>query len=184
MYHAKALEWNEEKQAFVIKASPDERGRYKLAHLGEDRTIYIPDDLVPVAKELMAKYPSGPIFRTESGEPWKNNTLCARFKSIKRAANKTAEKKGLPQIRKGVTAYSYRHAYVTRWIEQDRPLWKLCELLNTSEAMIRQHYSHLFEKTGTLRESLNDFDRGRGEQSATVTALGLPAAQSDQAPRT
>jgi integrase len=169
MYLAKASEWDEQKRAFVIRAVPESRGRYKLAHLGEDRTVYIPDDLVPLAKELMAKYPDGPIFRTESGKPWKNNTLCARFASIKKAANRAAEKKELPAVRKEVTAYSYRHAYVTRWIEQDRPLWKLCELLNTSEAMVRQHYSHLFERTESLRESLDDFDRGRAAQPATLT---------------
>jgi len=171
MYLAKASEWDDERQAFVIPATPDSRGRYKLAYLGEDRTVYIPDDLVPLAKELMQKYSSGPIFRTESGEPWKNNTLCARFKSIKKAANAAAEKKGLPPVRKEVTAYSYRHAYVTRWVEQDRPLWKLCELLNTSEAMLRQHYGHLFERTASLRDALNDFDRGdKGEQSAAIAS--------------
>jgi integrase len=167
MYLAKASEWDEQKRAFVIKAVPESRGRYKLAHLGEDRTVYIPDDLVPLARKLMAEHGEGPIFRTESGEPWSNTTLCARMTSIKRAANKAAAKRGLPPVRKQVTAYSYRHAYVTRWVEQDRPLWKLCELLNTSEAMIRQHYSHLFERTESLREALNDFDSGKGGQRGT-----------------
>jgi integrase len=176
MHHARAVEWDERKKAFVIKAAPEARGRYKLAHLGEDRTVHLPDDLVPLAKELMAKYPDGPLFRTESGKPWKNNTLCARFKSIKKAANRVAEKRGLPPVRNGVTSYSYRHAYVTRWVEQDRPLWKLCELLNTSEAMVRAHYSHLFERTETLRESLNDFDRGRAAPPATATDHGRPAS--------
>jgi integrase len=172
MYLAKASEWDEARRAFVIKGVPEERGRFKLAYLGDDRVVLIPDDLVPLAKELMAKYPVGPIFRTESGKPWKNNTLCARFKSIKKATNRAAEEKGLPPVRKGITAYSYRHAYVTRWIEQDRPLQKLCELLNTSEAMVRQHYSHLFERTESLRASLNDFDRGRAEPPVTSAALG------------
>jgi integrase len=167
IHQAKASEWDEQNGAFIIKAVPEERGRYKLAHLGEDRAILVPDSLIPVAKELMKKYPEGPIFRTESGEPWKNNTLCARFSSIKRAANRAATQKGVTLVRKGVTAYSYRHGYVTRWIVQNRPVWKLCELLNTSEAMLRQHYSHLFQQTETLRESLNDFDRGREARPST-----------------
>jgi len=172
MYHAKASEWDEKKKAFVIQAVPEERGRYKLAYLGEDRTVYIPDDLVPLAKELMAKYPDGPVFRTESGKPWKNNTLCARFKSIKKAANRAADQKGLAHVRQGVTAYSYRHAYVTRWIEEDRPLSKLCQLLNTSEAMVKQHYSHLFEQTDSIRDSLNDFDRGAATRPSTSPQPG------------
>jgi len=173
---ATASEWDEEKRAFVIKASPEERGRYKLAYLGEDRNVYIPDELVPTTRELMEKYPDGPIFRTESGEPWKNNTLCARFKSIKKAANRAAEGKGATLVRKEVTSYSYRHAFVTRWVEQGRHLWKLCELLNTSEAMVRQHYSHLFQRTETLRESLNDFDRGEAATKPATSTVPVSAA--------
>src|SRR5262245_23978444 len=37
LHQAKAREWNEEKQVFVIKASTENHGRFKLAHLGEDR---------------------------------------------------------------------------------------------------------------------------------------------------
>jgi integrase len=170
MYGAKASEWDDERHTFVIKAVPEERGRYKLAHLGEDRVVYIPDDLVPLAKELMKKYPEGPIFRTESGEPWKNNTLCARFGSIKVAANKAAKAKGFPPVRKEVKAYSYRHAYVTSWVEKGKDLTKLCELLNTSPQMVREHYSHLFRQTQSLRDSLNDFDRGRAAPPATLVA--------------
>jgi integrase len=167
MYLAKSSEWDEERKAFVIKGVPENRGRFKLAYLGDDRIVYVPDDLVPLARELMAKHPDGPLFRTESGEPWKNNTLCARFKSIKRAANRAAEKDGLTPVRDRVTAYSFRHAYVTRWIERGGPVWKLCELLGTSERMLREHYSHLFEEAESLREALNDFDRGRGGPPAT-----------------
>lgn len=172
MYLAAADEWNEEKRAFIIKAIPANRGRYKLAHLGEDRTVYIPSSLVPLAKELMQRYPTGPIFRTGSGKPWKASTICARFRTIKRAASRTAAKKGLDPIRKEVTAYSYRHAFVTRWVEQGRHLEKLCELLNTSEAMVRQHYSHLFERTESLRGSLEEFDQGKAAPPATSTKPG------------
>jgi hypothetical protein len=52
---------------FIIKATPEIRGRFKLAHLGEDRTVYMPTTLVPMVKALMMMYPTGPIFRTESG---------------------------------------------------------------------------------------------------------------------
>jgi integrase len=173
IYLAKASEWDEARWAFVIRAIPENRGRYKLAYLGEDRTVYIPDDLVPLAKELTGRYPEGPIFRTESGQPWTRATLCARFTSIKKAANRAAATVGSPPVRKGVTAYSLRHAYVTRWIEQDRPVWKLCELLNTSEAMLRYHYSHLFQRTESLREALNDFDRGTGVQRESSSGRPL-----------
>jgi hypothetical protein len=117
----------------------------------------------------LAAYPVGPIFRTERGSQWTNATLCARFTSIKRATNRVTEKKGLPAIRKQVTAYAYRHAFVTRWVQQGKPLSRLCELLNTSEAMIREHYNHLFEQPDTLRESLDEFVQDTDAQLAKVT---------------
>jgi integrase len=170
LYGATAAEWDEKKHAFIIKAAPENQGRYKLAYLGEDRIISVPPSLVPLAKGLMAKYPAGPIFRTESGRPWTNITLCSRFKSIKKAANRVAEKRGLPVVRKQVTAYSYRHGFVTRWIQQGKRLDVLCKLLNTSEAMVREHYNHLFEQTDTLKESLHEFDRDAQAQLAKATA--------------
>lgn len=160
MYGVKADEWDEGKKAFIIKAGPESHGRFKLSHLGEDRVLYIPDDLVPLARELMAEYPEGTLFRNERGKAWKLNTICARFTSVKRAANRAAEAKGVPGVRKGVTAYGYRHAYVTDWVEAGKPLAELCELINTSETMVKQNYSHLFERTESLREALNSFDRG------------------------
>jgi integrase len=170
MYGVKASEWSETKQAFVIKAGPEARGRYKLARLGRDRTLFVPDDLVPLARKLMAMHPDGPLFRTEGGKPWKNSTLCARFRSIKLAANRAARLSGQAPLRTAISAYSYRHGFVTRWVENNLPLARLCELLNTSPMMIHKHYSHLFEQTETLRQSLNDFDRGTVKESSSSSS--------------
>jgi integrase len=167
MYGATAAEWDETKKLFRIPATPESRGRFKLAHLGEDRLVYVPDDLVPLVKELMVKYPEGPLFRNERGKPWKENTLCARFISIKRAANRAAQARGVPGVRDAVTAYAYRHGFVTRWVEENKPLPLLCELLNTSLEMIRSNYSRLFERTDTLRDALNTFRRGTATPPAT-----------------
>jgi integrase len=157
MYGATAAEWDEARMLFRIPATPESRGRYKLAHLGEDRLVYVPDDLMPLVRELMAAKPDGPLFRNESGKPWNNVTLCARFTSIKKAANRAAEARGETGMRKAVTAYGYRHRFVTRWVEENKPLPVLCELLNTSLEMLRSNYSHLFEQTDTLRSQLNSF---------------------------
>jgi integrase len=165
MYLAKAEEWDETRQAIVIKAAPENQGRYKLAYLGEDRVIYIPDDMVPLLRQLMVAYPTGPIFRTESGEPWTNETICARFSSIRRAANRAAVARGVALVRKEVRAYSPRHAYVTSWVEAGKDLMGLAELLNTSPAMIQQCYCHLFKQHETLRDSVNAFDRSRDASS-------------------
>lgn len=157
MYGCRACEWDEKRRAFVIQAAPENYGRYKLAHLGDDRIVYVPADLVPVARELMEKYPTGTIFRNERDETWTDVLIYSRMKSIKRAANRAAAKRKVEGVRKEVTAYSWRHAFVTRWVKAGKPLAVLCELLNTSEAMVRRHYCHLFEEVATLREALDQF---------------------------
>jgi integrase len=159
MCGVRAEEWEADKSAFRIAATPENHGRFKLAHLGEDRLVYVPDDLLPLVRELMVKYPEGPLFRNERGTAWTTVTLCARFTSIKNAANRAADARGVQRVRKEVTAYSYRHGFVTRWVVANRSLTVLCQLLNTSETMVRQHYSHLFEQTETLRGALNTFAR-------------------------
>jgi hypothetical protein len=56
---------------------------------------------------------------------------------------------------------------------------RLCELLDTSEAMVRKHYNHLFERTETLRESLDEFDAaGAPAQHANVTSDESPPLAS------
>lgn len=168
VYGATAAEWEEGRGAFRIAATPANHGRYKLAHLGEDRIVYVPDHLLPLVRRLVAERPDGPLFRTEDGKSWTKTSICSRFRSIKAAADRAAAARGVPGVRKEVTAYGYRHAYVTRWVVAGRPLDKLCELLNTSETMVKQHYSHLFERTDTLREALNSFAQAAGASPATA----------------
>ena len=175
MYGCRADEWEEKRKAFKIQATPANHGRYKLAHLGADRIVYVPDDLVPVVRALTAKYPAGTIFRNERGKPWTEELITARMRSIKRAANRAAAGRTAEGVRKEVTAYSWRHAFVTRWVTAGRPLTVLCELLNTSEAMIRQHYSHLFEEVAALRESLDQFTMAAGASPTPAPSASTAA---------
>lgn len=179
MYLATAEEWDEEKMAFVIKATPENHGRYKLAHLGEDRIVYVPDSLVPLVKKLMANYPTGPIFRSGSGQPWNRSTLCARIKCSKAAVNNRAGQQGSEGIRKEVTCYSYRHGFVTRWLTARgdvKEVMHLCEILNTSLEMLRRHYSHLLEQTQSLRDSLNHFDQAAAVRPRSDAVRGPTSA--------
>ena len=163
---AKAKEWDEEKKAFVIEPILENQGRYKLLRLGDKRTIYIPDNLIPIARELMARHPTGPLFLTERGAPWTERSLGDRFDYMRKVITTAV-------VRAKLTSYSYRHAFVTRWVLAKKYIPDLCDLLQTSEQMIRKHYNHLFEQHETLRQALNEFSVGTRETLAISTA---PAA--------
>jgi hypothetical protein len=184
LYLVTAKEFDEVRQAWLIDPNdPRNIGRLKtrrsLAKQRRMRVIRIPDHLLPLAKQLMAEYPSGPIFRRESGQPWTKVRIATRFGRTRAAINKAAKKE---VIRKGVTLYSARHAFCTRWILAKKDTWVLATLLNTSVRMLTQTYAHLFDKDKVMLEALNDFheqerqDRGTGQ--SPNTAASAPATVS------
>jgi integrase len=89
--------------------------------------------------------------------PMTYKNVNGRIASTARLIN---EEEGVEVVRPGLTAYSFRHAYVTRWIVKNKEnhLKHLAQMLGTSVAMIERHYSHLFRKHDVLREVLNAFE--------------------------
>jgi site-specific recombinase XerD len=158
LYLARADEWNPELQAFEIDPDdPRSVGRLKtrnsLRRKGLKRTIRVKDELVPLVEKLIGEADDdGLLFRSEwNKRPWDNKSIATRFTSLIRWASQKGK------VRKKLTLYSYRHAYVTEWITADKDVMKLCELLNTSVKMLQDHYSHLFEKHKVFLDAVNDF---------------------------
>jgi integrase len=160
IYLAKAREWRHEGgDGGSFHIDPTEKGRgYKLARRGKERVVYVPPELVPVVEVQIRKYPEGPLFRTGKGKPFTPKILCRRFVSSIDAANRAA---GRELVRPQVRGYSFRHAFVTRWLETRPDTAVLCELLDTTEAMLRKHYSHLFQRPQFLLGKLTQFGRER-----------------------
>jgi integrase len=157
LYLAKAREWRRVEGGggkFVIDPTEKDRG-YKLARRGKERVVYVPPELVPVVEVQIRKYPEGVLFRTGAGKPFTPKILCRRFASSIAAA----DCRGV--VRPKVRAYSFRHAFVTRWLETRPDTAVLCELLDTTEAMLRKHYSHLFQRPQFLLGKLTLFGRER-----------------------
>jgi integrase len=174
MHQAKAKEWDEDRKAFVIQPTEENVGRYKLARLGKERTVYVPEYLVPLARALMAKYPEGPIFLNERGRPWTVKSICRRFDSHAKVIN---ESTGREAVREAVTAYSERHGYVTRWMQTPGADVKtLAVLLNTSVTVIEKHYSWLFTKHDTLRDAMHSFEAAQREQRRRSGRTASPSS--------
>lgn len=158
IHQARADEWDPDKKAFVIRADKSNQGRYKLARLGKTRTVYVPDHLVPLVDALRVKYPEGPLFRTDAGTPFNVRTLSRRFSDATKAINAQS---GREAVRVGLTSYSLRHAFVSRWVQtMGADIKVLVVLINTSIGVIERTYSHLFERHDALRAALDHFNRG------------------------
>jgi site-specific recombinase XerD len=156
MVLAEAKEWDEALQAFVIDPKdPATVGRLKtrrhLLRQGRKRIIRVPDYLVDMVRQLCKQRPHGSLFTNERGKTWDKQTVAFKIHRLVKSS------KG--KVRKGISLYSYRHAYVTRWLEEGHSPTFLCELINTSLVMLQKRYSHLFERHDALLTALNKFGK-------------------------
>jgi integrase len=108
------------------------------------RVVFLVPALVELCRQLVARYPTGPLFRNARGQAWTRNAIRCRFRRLRQRLN----------LGPGVVAYSYRHTFTTAGLEAGVPLASMAELLGHASAkMISDHYSHLDQKTDHLREA-------------------------------
>jgi integrase len=108
---------------------------------GKPRIIYMTPPLRRLCERLVAKSPTGPIFRNSRNQPWTKNAIQLRFRQLRK-------KLGLDP---GVVAYCYRHAYITDALERGVSDATVAALVgHESTDMIHRHYSHLSEKRSFL----------------------------------
>jgi integrase len=141
-----ATHWHPKMQAIVLPAS--------LTKPKKDRTIFLPPECAAIVERLVAKYPSGPLFRTVKGLTWRADGLAKRFDSRRRASG----------LRAGLSPYSYRHTYATNALLAGESPAVLAELMGTSIVMLQRHYSHLIAHQSQLRAAALRLSKGTNEK--------------------
>lgn len=127
---------------------------------GRERTIFMPDSVVPIVKALAEQRTEGPLFRNTLGKPWTKT-------GWKQAMARAQQRLGLAN--RPLTS-GYRHTFATDALASGVPDTHVAELLgHTSTAMVAKHYGHLAAKARTLRASLDRF-RGNGADSRDGTS--------------
>jgi integrase len=104
------------------------------------RTIYVPDDIAQIVRELIKKYPTGKLFRDPKGNPWTDQSLVDNFRTLR---NKL-KREGI-SIDSGIVMYSARHTFAKRmlggyWGKQVS-LEVLAGLMGNSPAICWKHYA-------------------------------------------
>lgn len=121
----------------VLNKTRDKTGR-------DRRTVHLTPTLVDLTKKLIARHPTGPLFRSNSGEPWNNQTVAARFRRLRLAG----------KIRPGIVAYTLRHLYVTDAIERGVDVATLGALVgHTSPQTTLSRYNKISQRAAHLREA-------------------------------
>lgn len=108
------------------------------------RTVYLSDAAVELSRRLVAKHPTGALFRNAKNRPWTRNAVAIRF-------GRLGSKLG---IEAGAVAYSFRHLYVTDALERGVPPATVAELVGHRNLdMIARVYSRLKGRTSHLRDA-------------------------------
>jgi integrase len=125
------------------------RGEYshKSATRGKDRVVLLTGEALAVVRRLAATHPIGELFRNTRGRRWTRSRLVSAFKELRCKA----------KMPSAFTAYSYRHTFATRWLEDGGSIDVLAELMGNTPETIRKHYAHLFNDRRELRAKLEAF---------------------------
>ena len=107
------------------------------------RVVLLEGDALRITQERCLRYPEGPLFRNEDGNPWKRRPLAARFTRL--AARVTFP----------VTAYALRHAFATDKIIEGVDLVTIAALMGHRDLkMLQKHYQNVKNRPEHLRKTL------------------------------
>ncbi len=105
------------------------------------RVIRVTDrETIAIVRRQVAKYPAGPIFRCESGVPWRRDNLADQFRYWK----KKLAVRGVV-LDDDAVMYSCRHTYAKRvlqgfWTGKATNIETLARLMGNTPQICRDHY--------------------------------------------
>jgi integrase len=183
---ASSRDWNDELGAIVYLADDKrvaEAFSHKNASKGKDRTIYFTGECLAMVRDLARRHPTGKLFRPRApgvrNEHWTGPAITGAFTWLQ-------EQLGMPKL----TAYSYRHTYITRALEAGIPPVIVAELVGNSPGVIFRHYSHVDANKKGMRKAAEAIHSRVAEAMAPVAEamalleeyMGCPdAAKLEQA---
>lgn len=107
-----------------------------------DRVVYLTPDLQEMVAGLVARYPTGPLFRTATGREWRVGNLCWRWRKLLDRPRVKAFCEGRKIDLATLKPYNFRHTFITDWVESGRSILVCAQLTGTSVAMIERRYGH------------------------------------------
>jgi integrase len=114
--------------------------KHKNAKKGKRRVIYITPRFEELLRKRLAKHPTGLVFRTQKGGHWNADAMCEWMRKLERDLS-------IPRL----TAYTFRHSYMTDALERGLSADLIGELVGNTARTVSKHYNHLSEKRDALK---------------------------------
>jgi integrase len=164
--------WHDEPGCLIYPAHTNRREDETSHKTGrktdKDRIIYFVGESLAVMRQLVRLHPTGKLFRRPDN---KTLNIAGLFQNLQRKLALLC-----------LSAYSYRHAYATEYLENGGGIEDLAELLGTSPAVIRRHYSHLCQNKERFRGLAERFATLRAGKTESPSSTSDPALrEEDQA---
>jgi integrase len=107
------------------------------------RIIYLTDKALEIVKRLVAKHPTGPIFRNCEGQPWTPFSTCCLFTRLKAKVNVK------------YSLYTFRHTFCQRLLEAGTDHLTVAALMGHANGqMVATTYSHMNAAKDYLQEEI------------------------------
>ncbi|WP_168218825.1 tyrosine-type recombinase/integrase [Limnoglobus roseus] len=117
---------------------------HKSDGTGRPRLIVPSKEVVALLRDLAAVTPTGPLLRTERGNPWTGRSITKAVVRLRGLAGVSA------------TAYGFRHTFATDALARGIPDATVAALLgHSSTAMLHKHYSHLTSRPDVLKQAVD-----------------------------
>ena len=147
---------------------------HKSDRSGRPRMIYLTPRVAEFCKSLCQRYPKGPIFRNRDRRPWTRNAIVQRFEGL-RSRLGYGKQSELGEGRE-ITAYSFRHLFITRALLNGVSISDVAELVgHVDTKMIMRVYSHLREHAQHLQGALSKTSPTPESIVELPAPLALPA---------
>jgi len=118
---------------------------HKTDKSGRPRLIHLTDKCVETIERLVAKYPSGVLFRNGRGNAWDSDAWGGRIRTLRK-------KLGVP---KTVVLYGARHQFATDLLKKGVADVLVASLLgHTGTKTLHKTYSHVDSAAQALRDAL------------------------------
>lgn len=126
------------------------------------RNIQLGEEALAIVRRYAeGKAPGDPLFARHDGRPWTTTEIDRRFRALRELA---AEHK--QPIRDHVTAYSFRHLYITELLMLGEATFKVAKMAGTSTREIDRTYGHFFN--ADLAEAQRRLDDSRAAARAQL----------------
>jgi integrase len=121
----------------VISAKEGHKAARKT---GIDRVIYLDQEAENIIKKLMLRHPTGLLFRTPRGKPWRQQNQTDTWDEMRKSVQAAYGKDFFPD---DLVPYSCRHTCATRHLENGASIADVAAVLGNTIAVCEKHYAHL-----------------------------------------